>query len=159
MLPKKRIPLDEAIIKIRTFCVYRDRCHKEVRDKLYSLGLWKKEVDQAIILMIDEDLLNEERYARSYARGYFRTKQWGKMKIKSALFEKQVHNRLIEKALTEIDEEEYKATIKSLCMKKLDSFKEGSKREREQKTIAYLQRKGYSYSDIAPILKDVLSQG
>ena len=76
--PQKKISVDEAIIKARTFCNYRDRCHKEVKDKLYGLGLWKNEVDQVLMQMMDEDLLNEERYARSFARGYFRTKRWGK---------------------------------------------------------------------------------
>ena len=67
----KRISILEAIPKIRHFCNYRERCHKEVRDKLYAMGLWKADVDQAIMQMMDENLLNEERYAKSYARGHF----------------------------------------------------------------------------------------
>ena len=53
--PQKKISVDEAIIKARTFCNYRDRCHKEVKDKLYGLGLWKNEVDQVMMQMMDEN--------------------------------------------------------------------------------------------------------
>ena len=125
MLQKKRIPLDEAIIKIRTFCNYRDRCHMEVRDKLYSMGLYKREVDQVLLQMMDEELLNEERFARSFARGYFRTKQWGRYKIKVELKQRQINDRLIELALTEIDEDEYRR-------RKLALIRGDAPREREE---------------------------
>ena len=152
MIPKKRIPLDEAIIKIRTFCNYRDRCHMEVCDKLYSMGLYKKEVDQVLLQMMDEDLLNEERYARSFARGYFRTKQWGKYRISMELKQRQIHDRLIETAMTEIDDEEYTATLKKLIEKKQKSLKEGSKLERKKKLTDHLLRKGYTWGEFGGLL-------
>lgn len=141
------------MIKIRTFCNYRDRCHKEVRDKLYAMGLFKKEVDQVLMQMIDEDLLNEERFARSFARGYFRTKQWGRYKIKRELQQRQIHVRLIDTAMTEIDEEEYQATVRRLIEKKLKTT-EGKPLERKQKVSDYLMRKGYTYAEFKSALEE-----
>jgi len=156
--PQKKISVDEAIIKVRTFCNYRDRCHKEVKDKLYGLGLWKNEVDQVMMQMMDEDLLNEERYARSFARGYFRTKRWGKIKIRYELQSKQIHSRLIQTALTEIDEDEYQQTIKHLIQKKLGLLKGEKSMSKKQKVVNYLMQKGYQFGDFKRELSEALNE-
>ncbi len=124
-----------------------------MRDKLYAMGLFKKEVDQVLMQMIDEDLLNEERFARSFARGYFRTKQWGRYKIKRELQQRQIHARLIDTAMTEIDEEEYQATVRRLIEKKLKTT-EGKPLERKQKVSDYLMRKGYTYAEFKSALEE-----
>lgn len=151
----KRISILEAIPKIRHFCNYRERCHKEVRDKLYAMGLWKAGVDQAIMQMMDENLLNEERYAKSYARGHFYHKDWGKYKISVELKSRQLHDRLIKEALKEIDQEDYDATIERLINKKWTTYA-GNKFQKKQKVMNFLIGKGYSYSEILPRLKQKL---
>lgn len=151
-VPQKRIPLSEATIKARAFCNYRDRCHKEVREKLYGMGLWKKEVDQVIMQMMDEDLLNEERFARSFARGYFRNKRWGKAKIKYELQLRQIHSRLIQTALTEIEEDEYAQTIEHLIEKKLNLLSSEKPLTKKQKVANYLLQKGFQYSEFKTLL-------
>lgn len=149
----KHLSVSEAIIKIRTYCNYRDRCHKEVRDKLYAWGLYKREVDQVMLQMMEEDLLNEERFARSYARGYFRTKQWGRYKIRRELQLRQIHARLIDTAMTEIDEDEYQDTVRKLIDKKLKTT-QGKPMERRQKVSEYLMRKGYTYAEFKHALEE-----
>lgn len=138
----------DALVKARTYCNYRERCHKEVREKLYSLGLFKNEVDEVIMQLMDENLLNEERFAKSYARGYFYQKHWGKYRIKLELRNRQIHDNLISLALKEIEEEDYTNTIQRLIQKKAKSIP-GNVFERKQKVSKYLQQKGYSYSEIA----------
>ena len=157
MQARKRIPLEEAIIKIRTYCNYRDRCHKEVRDKLYTMGLYKREVDQALMQMMDEDLLNEERYAHSYARGYFRTKRWGKMKIQGELRLRQIHPSLITRALAEIDDVEYEKTIDALIEKKAKTLNKERPMERRQKIANYMLSKGYQYAEFKASLERFLN--
>ena len=151
MLPGKRISITDAIIKARTYCNYRERCHKELREKLYDMGLWKKDVDQVIMQMMDENLLNEERYARSYARGHFYNKKWGKYKITVELRSKQIHDRLIKDALTEIDEADYESMILKLIKQKALEVK-GKTFEKKHKISRYLLQKGYSYNEINPHL-------
>lgn len=156
--PKKRISLAEALPRVRTFCNYRDRCHQEVKEKLFSMGLWKKDVEQAIALMIEEGLLNEERFARSYARGHFYNKKWGKQKITMELKARQINDRLIEAALSEIDEGDHHKTINDLVIKKLKELK-GTKLEKKQKITRYLLQKGYRYNEFADVLDRELSVG
>lgn len=147
-MQRKKPDKEEALIKARTFCNYRDRCHQEVRDKLYKMGLWKRDVEAIMLQLMDENLLNEERYARSFVRGYFSTKQWGKRKITYALRQKQIHDRLIQIAMKEIDEEDYVKTIDRLIEKKMGLLKEGAALERRTKVMNYLVQKGYDYSDV-----------
>lgn len=148
MLPGKTLTISEAIIKARTFCNYRERCHKELREKLYNMGLWKRDVDHVILQMMEENLLNEERYAKSYARGHFYNKKWGKYKITVELKSKQIHDRLINVALKEIDEDDYQSMIKKLIERKAKEIKGKKPYEKKQKVSRYLLQKGYSYGEI-----------
>ena len=108
---------EQAVPKIKQYCAYQERCHSEVRDKLYSFGLHKNDVEEIISTLITENYLNEERFAIHFAGGKFRMKQWGKIKIKQALKYKQVSDYCIRKALKEIDAHEYEKTFQKLVSK------------------------------------------
>jgi regulatory protein len=114
---------EQAVSKIKHYCAYQERCHAEVRDKLYSLGLHRKEVDEIISGLVVENYLNEERFAITYAGGKFRINSWGKNKIKQGLKFKQVSDYCIKKALKEIDQADYLKTIKKLSQQKLLTLK------------------------------------
>ena len=114
---------DQAVPKIKQYCAYQERCHSEVRDKLYSFGLNKVEVEEIISILITENYLNEERFAIHYAGGKFRMNQWGKIKIKQSLKFKQVSDYCIRKALKEIDLREYEKTFQKLAEQKLKTLK------------------------------------
>lgn len=154
-LTSKHITVAEAIIKARTFCNYRERCHAELRDKLYQLGLWTKDVDHVIGQMIEENLLNEERYAKSYARGHFYQKRWGKYKITVELKQRGMNDRLIKTALAEIDEDDYLETIEKLIHKKQREVS-GAKALQKQKIARYLMQKGYQYQDFGSLLEKAM---
>jgi len=104
---KKYLTKEQALQKLKHYCAYQERCHSEVKEKLYQLGVWKKEHDEIIASLIEENYLNEERFAVAYAGGHFRIKQWGRIKIKYELKQKQVSEYSIKKALKQIEDEEY----------------------------------------------------
>lgn len=134
----------QSVPKIKQYCAYQERCHAEVRDKLYSFGLNKMEVEEIISMLITENYLNEERFAIHYAGGKFRMKQWGKIKIKQALKMKQVGDYCIKKALKEIDEGEYEKTFQKLAEQKLKTLKsEKNIFIKKRKLQDYLLMKGY----------------
>jgi regulatory protein len=134
----------QSVPKIKHYCAYQERCHAEVRDKLYSFGLNKKEVEEIISTLITENYLNEERFAIHYAAGKFRMKQWGRNKIKQALKFKQVSEYCIKKALNGIDEEDYKKTFQKLLEQKLKTLKsEKNIFIKKRKLQDFLLMKGY----------------
>jgi regulatory protein len=144
MLQKKRLTPSQALQSIKQFCAYQDRSHWEVKNRLYSFGLNSSEVDTIISELIQEDYLNEERFARSFARGKFRMKQWGRIKIKYELKQQQVSEYCIRKGLTEIDDVEYEKTLNNLIEQKTKSLK-GEKNifVKKRKLLDYLLQKGY----------------
>ncbi len=144
---------------ITRYCQYQPRCHKEVRNKLYELGCTTPEVEEQIIDLIQTGLLNEENYARAIARGKFRMKQWGRRKIVEQLKMQQVSDYCIKKALTEIDEDEYLETLKTLAEKKLKELKsEKNIFTRKQKIYRYLVQKGYESGLAGETINDILKK-
>jgi regulatory protein len=135
---------EKAIPKIRQYCAYQERCHAEVRDKLYSFGLYKKDVEQIISDLIGENYLNEERFAIQFAGGKFRIKHWGKNKIKQALKQKQVSDYCIKKALKEIDDTDYIKAFEKLVEQKMKTLKsEKNIFIKKRKLQDFLLMKGY----------------
>lgn len=123
MLQKKHLTPDQALPKIKHYCSYQERSHAEVKEKLYALGLWKKDVETLLAQLIEEDYLNEERFAKMFAGGKFRMKHWGKVKIKYELKQKQVSEYNIKKAMKEIPDEDYMAAFNKLAKEKLENLK------------------------------------
>ncbi len=73
--------VDEALTNLENYCVYRERCHKEVEQKLNELRMIPEAKEKIILHLIEHDFLNEERYAKAFARGKFRIKKWGRQRI------------------------------------------------------------------------------
>jgi regulatory protein len=129
---------------IEHYCKYQERCHNEVKQKLWELGSRGSETEELIAKLIESGLLNEERYARAIARGKFRMMNWGKNKIIQTLKQNKVSDYCIKKALTEIDEDDYEATMNRLLQKKYEELKtERSKLQKKAKLYRYLVQKGY----------------
>ncbi len=139
--------------QITIFCAYQERCHQEVREKLYSLGLYKYEVEQYISRLIEDNYLNEQRFAEQFAVGKFRMKQWGKRKIIYTLRQKKLSEYCIKKALEQIGEEDYFNSAKKIIQKKWDSFpKKMLIQLRKQKVVQYAFQKGYEIERIQKIV-------
>jgi regulatory protein len=146
MLYKKHLTKEQAIQKLKHYCAYQERCHSEVKEKLYSLGVWKKEHDEIIASLIEENYLNEERFAIAFAGGKWRIKQWGRVKIKYELKQKQVSEYCIKKAMKQIDEEGYLRVLDKLAKEKYASLKSEQYIIRKKKVLDYLIGKGFEPS-------------
>src|SRR5882724_4652199 len=123
MIRRQHLTKEQALQKAKHYCAYQERCHSEVKGKLYSLGLWKKDVEELLSQLIEENYLNEERFAIQFAGGKFRMKQWGKVKIQYMLKQKRISAYCIKKAMKEIDDETYEKVLKKLALQKLSSLK------------------------------------
>ena len=104
----------EALKKAERYCAYQDRCHQEVRRKLFDLGLWRDDVDQVMAQLIEGRFVDEERFARSFARGKHRMKGWGRVRIEQELKQRQVSPYCIRAGLSELEEAAYAKTLHEL---------------------------------------------
>jgi regulatory protein len=141
-MPEK-LSFDEALKKLEYYCAYQERCHQEVALKLKQLGLKKPDDDVLIVYLIENNFLNEERFARSFARGKHRIKLWGKNRIVNELKQRQITPPNIKLALTEISEEEYKETFEKLSERTWDGILEKNLLKKRKKFCDYLLRKGW----------------
>ncbi|MFC3198036.1 regulatory protein RecX [Parapedobacter deserti] len=151
---RKTITPQQAKSKAEAYCVYQERSQQEVRDKLYSLGLHKSDVETIITDLIGENFLNEERFALAYAAGRFRMKGWGRHKIKQGLKQKSVSAPLIRAALASLDEQEYRAKLHDLLQAKARTERETHTYKRKHKLLRYALGKGFESELIMELLND-----
>jgi len=145
MIQKKTFTKEQAYQKLKHYCAYQDRCHDEVKVKAYSLGLRKAEVEELTTKLIEENCLNEERFAKLFAGGKFRMNKWGRVKIKAELNKKRISAYCIARAMEEIDENKYNDTLEKLALKKWSSVSGPGTNHfvKMSKTRNYLLQKGY----------------
>ena len=145
----------EAKLKAANYCAYQERTQQEVRDKLYSFGLYSDEVEDVLTDLITENYVNEERYARAFACGRFRLKHWGKRKITYALQQKRISSYCIDQALKEISDDEYESEIKKLINIKSSKLT-GEDYYIKNKTAQFLIGKGYESEIVWSLINEIL---
>lgn len=153
---KKKIKISDpkqGLIKARSYCAYQERCHQEVKDKLYEWGLWKEAVDQILSDLIMENFLNEERFAKMFAGGKFRIKKWGRVKIRLELKKRNVSEYCIQKGLQEIEDKDYSKTLKEIIQ---DKLKGKSTITMKYKAAQYALSRGYEPELVWEIINNKL---
>lgn len=144
---------EARLTKARRYCDVQERCHQQVRDKLYAWGLHQEEVEQVIGQLIGEGFLNEQRFAEGYAVSKFRQKGWGRVKIREALRLKKVSPPCIKNGLMAIDDEEYIAHLGRAVEKLRPKAKGRNEWEREQRMKRYLMGRGFEPDLITDAMK------
>lgn len=138
---------------MRKYCAYQDRCHSEVRTRLLEHQVYGQDLEEIIATLITEKFLDEERFARSYARGKFNIKKWGRIKIRQQLKFKKVSEYCIKKGMQEIDEVLYFETLQHVIQKKKRSLSVKGYPLR-QKLFSYAMQRGYE----SQLINEVLNQ-
>ena len=139
----KTYTVTEAKRKIEQYCVYQDRCHKEVISKLKEMRMITLAIDDIILHLIEHDFLNEERFAKSFARGKFNIKHWGRNRIINELKFREISSYNIKTALQEFTEEEYYTKLDVIALRKFESIKEPNKYKKRKKLADYLLYRGW----------------
>lgn len=149
---------EQALAKLQHYCAYQDRCHKEVRTKLLELGVRGYDLEDIMAALVEEKFLDEERYARSFVRGKFRMKKWGRNKIKEALRDKQLSAYCLKKGWEEIDEVEYYATLLEVIEKKARSLRGNDTYARRQKLALYAIGRGFESGLVWQAIKELYGE-
>jgi regulatory protein len=150
---KKYYTKEEALQKLQSYCAYQERCHQEVTSKLYELGQKGDAADAIIAKLIEDNFLNEERFAIAYARGKYRIKRWGKIRIKQDLKMRHIPEYSIRKAMEAIDTEgSYLETLKNVIRSKSKDY-DGDAQKKE-KLALHAMRKGFESELIWETLKN-----
>lgn len=157
MIKYSTYTLQEATKKLEYYCSYQDRCHKEVTKKLKDMRMIPQSIDHIINHLIQEDYLNEERFAKSFARGKFNIKNWGRVRITNELKQRDISSYNIKIALKEINDTQYLTKLTVLAKKKAARLNESNKNLKKKKLANYLLYRGWEshlvYDQIRLLIK------
>lgn len=143
---RKSYTLEQALSKLQRYCAYQDRCHIEVERKLTEMRMIPQAKEQIIMSLIEDDYLNEERFALAFVKGKFRIKKWGRIRLKAELKKRKISKYLIKSALEQISEKDYLFTFEELANRKANSIKADSILLKKKKLADYLIYRGWESS-------------
>lgn len=135
--------IQEIKHKLEHYCVYQERCFKEIDEKLNTFFLIDAAKEEILIHLIENNYVNEERFACSFTRGKHNYKNWGRNRIKTELKFKNISSRLIDIALKEIDNNSYLEKFHSLAEKHWKTIKENKGPKKNKKFVDYFLRRGF----------------
>lgn len=156
MKSQKAYSLTEATKKLEHYCAYQERCHKEVRQKLWDMKMIPQAIDQIIGHLIAENFLNEERFAQSFARGKFNIKKWGRNRIVQELKFRNISKYNITTALKEINDSDYLETLDILAKKRVAAITETNLQKRRKKLADYLLYRGWESHLVYEKIKELI---
>lgn len=156
-MTKKYISREEALRQMQRYCAYQDRCHLEARRKLLDLGVYGQDLEEILLALIEEKFLDEERFARSFARGKFQIKGWGRIRITSELKQRQISSYCLRKAMEEIDPEAYLQKLEQQLRTRAEQYNNEPSNpfETRQYLAQYAIRKGFEPEIVWETLKKI----
>ena len=143
---RKSYTLEQALSRLQRYCTYQDRCHIEVERKLTEMRMIPQAKEQIIMSLIEDDYLNEERFALAFVKGKFRIKKWGRIRLKAELKKRKISKYLIKSALEQISEKDYLFTFEELANRKANSIKADSILLKQKKLADFLIYRGWESS-------------
>jgi regulatory protein len=146
-----------ALSKAMTLCSRMEYCQTDIRKKLEAWGVPSQDENKIIQVLIKENFLNEDRYARAFVRDKFRYNRWGRLKIASHLNAKNINGDTIRSALAEIDADEYVNVIKNLITSHRKTIKAKNQYDLKGKLLRFGSSRGFESSILYDILNDLAS--
>jgi len=154
----KTYTVNEALKRMENYCAYQERCHKEVDSKLFEMNMIDLAKEEIILHLLKHNFLNEERFAKVYARGKFNIKKWGKIRIVRELKFRNISAYNIKSALTEIDIDDYLITFNTLAEKKHQNIKESNPYKKSKKLTDYLLYRGWETDLVYKKVKELMQK-
>ena len=151
----KPLTPDQVLDKMAKYCVYQERCVKDVRDKLKTFEISEEEKTKILDYLIDNRFVNDERFAKSFVRGKVNQSGWGVNKIRFHLIQKGIDKDIIEEALGQTDEEAYRQRLIDILKTKAKTVKAANDFEKKRKLAAYAMQKGFEGSLVWETLNDL----
>lgn len=138
-----KLSTQAALSKVQFICSKQEKCCSEIRKKLKDWQISADEQEEIIDSLIDDKFIDENRYTKFYVRDKFRFNRWGRIKIHYHLKQKQIPEKIIQEAMEQIPEEEYRQILLELIQSKQKSLKDEDKYQLKSKLYRFAQSRGY----------------
>ena len=138
-----KLSKDEKLIleKMRSYCMYQERCIQEVKKKLTRLQVIPKSKSKIINHLIDDDYLNEVRFTKSFIQGKLRIKKFLRIKLNYELKMRGVKKFIIDEEINKISKRDYYDYFNEFSINKIKTLK-GSKEQKKRSFINYFTYRG-----------------
>ena len=143
MVDKSNYDIKNLIEQLKSYCAIQERCSNDIVTKMKSWQITNKNQNKILEILIQEDFINDKRYSKSFCRGKFRIKKWGKIKIVNELKRKNINPTTIISSLNEISDMDYSKELDIQFNKKKQSITTLNYYEKKKKIANYLIGKGY----------------
>lgn len=141
--------MEEFFLKASYYCSLSEHCIQKVREKLVQWDTPKEFIQPIIDKLVEEDYINEERFARAFVKDKFRFNHWGRVKITTHLKALNISSENISIGMQEIDEEEYAKKLDEIVEKKRKTIKNGTDYEIRAKLLRHALSRGFEYELVA----------
>lgn len=152
---KKPITEQDALFRITALCAQSEQCEHALREKMIRWGLTEEACDRIIDRLYDEKYIDEERFARAYARDKMRYNHWGRQKIDQGMRLLRISTAARRAALDELPEQEYLEILQHILKSKARQVKGETEYERTGKLIRFALGRGFEMNLIYKIVPEL----
>jgi regulatory protein len=142
----------DAYLQLAALCAQAEHCQQEMRDKMKRWGIDAATQDRIVARLIKERYVDDERYARAFAKDKIRYNKWGRRKVQQGLWLKHIDDDIQERVLSEVDDSEYLAVLRPLLKQKVRSIRAENDYERTQKLVRFALGRGFTFDIIRQCL-------
>ncbi len=148
----KQISEEEALLRLTSLCSTAEHCSHEMIEKMQRWQLADDAQARIIEYLVKEKYIDDERYARYFAKDKIRYNKWGRRKVEQAMWLKHIDGDIQRDVLDDIDDEEYLAVLRPLLKTKRKSVKASSDYEMNMKLIRFAMGRGFTMDIIRQCL-------
>ena len=148
----KQISEEDALLRLTSLCSTAEHCSHEMIEKMQRWQLADDAQARIIEYLVKEKYIDDERYARFFAKDKIRYNKWGRRKVELAMWLKHIDGDIQRAVLDDIDDEEYLAVLRPLLKTKRKSVKASSDYEMNMKLIRFAMGRGFTMDIIRQCL-------
>lgn len=148
----KQISEEDALLRLTSLCSTAEHCSHEMIEKMQRWQLANDAQARIIEYLVKEKYIDDERYARFFAKDKIRYNKWGRRKVEQAMWLKHIDGDIQRDVLDDIDDEEFLAVLRPLLKTKRKSVKASSDYEMNMKLIRFAMGRGFTMDIIRQCL-------
>lgn len=133
----------ELLQKAQSYCARDEKCRQQVKQKLLFWGATASQSEDILQQLMNENFIDEDRFAREFALGKFRINKWGKIKIALEMMRLHIPEGSIQKGLEAIDRDDYVSMLKKILLQRLNSLHETDREVARKKLATFAMGKGF----------------
>lgn len=140
--------------KALSFLDYRQRSKKEIQDRLIRDNIDREIIEKVMYFLEDNNLIDDYQFAKSFTKDKIKLNNYGPQKIRYELYSKGIEKNIIDQVL-QLDNNEYERALEA-GRKKINSYRKDKPQDQYRKLSGFLQRRGFSYSCVKDVVKELI---